>query len=237
MSRSAVIGFIVGVVLLGAIAAVSFWGRSAVDNEEQKIANRVAVDAAKSTAKDVGTAAVRNEAADISDRLLAGAGKSADQGSTSKEAPVEVSKVETETKVDRAAFTITLPPGATVDPEGTYPGADHVLNANLPGHSMTSIVVVDAKDKASDYESASIASIMKRIESPTEYTPVVLDSFNVSGTKGFQGIVKGEKFAFETGYVQGKEKACVVVVEFPAEDRATVAPVLKRALESLRMKQ
>lgn len=175
MSRSAVIGFIAGLIVVGVITVVFFGGRSMVDKEVQKVANRVALDAAKATAKDVGTAAVRKEASDISDRLLAGAGKSAENGLPSKEAPVEVTKVETETKVDRAAFSITLPAGATVDPEGAYPGADHVLNANLPGHSMTSIVMLDDRNKAAEYESESIASIKKRIENPAEYAPIVLD--------------------------------------------------------------
>src|SRR5262249_48531225 len=142
ISKSTIVGFAAGVVAVCTIGGIIILSRATIDHEAQAAANKAAMEAAHTSATQAANQGGRKAAQDIWDKLLAGMDKSL----VPPPPAVEVTKVETETKVDREAFTITVPPGSTVDPQIKYPGAEHVLSVNVAGHCLISIIVVDSKD-------------------------------------------------------------------------------------------
>ena len=233
MPKSTIAAFIAGLAAACLVLGIVLWSKSVVDHTEQKIVDKAVASAAQQASRQVGEEGVRNSAKEIADKLLA----QSDKRDKSVPPSVEVATVETQTKVDKDAYSITMPPGITVDPQGEGPGSDHILSTHIGHDSSMNLLLVDHKENAPTCVEDATSSIQKKMDNAEEFSPAALPQFKAVNQKAFWGKINGVKWAYEVGGVQGKEKACVIILGYSVEEKAKTLPLLKKALESLQMKQ
>jgi hypothetical protein len=134
-------------------------------------------------------------------------------------------------------FAITLPNGATVDPESASLGSERFVTASLPGHGTICISVADNKEQARTIFDQLLASFREKVQNPEKVMADAFDSTRVVSATGIRGSIKGEEFRYEVGQYEGWDKAFVIVCEYAGENKGEAVEMMRKALGTFRMKQ
>jgi hypothetical protein len=244
-NRSAVVGIGIGallaVLLIGGGYLASRLFFTAVDHEVQQQVRQAVAPGSQPAVRQAVDDAGRKAAKEISNKLLSEAKKpeKPEKPETHEDAKstLEVSE-EAPVTVDREAFSITLPPGSTIDPADPGLGSERLVHAKLPDHGTITFVMIEDKSKAKDSLEDSLKAIRLKADRTKDVTPEVMGLEYWSSAVA--ATVKDKPFIFEAGEREGTDKACLIVLEYPAtpEDarKQTVAQ-FRKTLLTLKMKQ
>jgi hypothetical protein len=234
MSKSAIAGivaavFVVG-LLLGLYVLPGLYAMQASKEAVQKAAPQVVSQAvqplvkeqAQKTAKDIAdTIAARPRDSDIDIR------------------PAPKTDAAASIFIDRASFQVTLPPGSTLMPDNPKYGPDRLVECRLPSIASLNILLVDDKASAASIAESTLKGLRGTLTEPTTNHWSVLPWMNVAGVNGMEGSIQGQLFAFETGYIPGTAKACVIIIEYPmdSEKKSAATASIQQAISTLTVKQ
>jgi hypothetical protein len=242
-NRSTAVGIVIGVLLAvfliggGYLASRLFY--TAVDHEVQKQTQQqvqqAVAPAAQSPVRQAVDDAGRKAAKEVSDKLLADARKP--ETHEDAKSTLEVSE-EAPVTVERDAFSITLPPGSTVDPANPDVGSEKLVHARMPRHGSLSIAVIDDKSEAKDRADAAVNEMRGKVDHPKEVAAQVMGLEYWS--TAFAATVEDEPYIFEVGQRDGRDKACIFILGYPmmpTDRRKKAVGYLREALQTFRMKQ
>lgn len=232
-----VIGAILAFLLLGGgylasrlfVTAVDHEVRKQVQQQGQPPLGAAAQPAVRQALDDAG----RKAAKEISDKLLADANRRSEEPRStlqvSEEAPVTV---------DREAFSITLPPGSTVEPANPDVGSEKLVHTKMPRHGSLTIVVIDDKAEAKERAEFALGDLRGKVDHPKDVPAQVMGLEYWSSA--FAATLVDESFIFEVGQRDGRDKACIFLLQYPmtpASRRKQAVEYLRNALQTFRMKQ
>ncbi len=233
MSRPGVIGLIVACLVAGVLIGIYVAPRMMVDQTGRQAARDAVGPAIQPAIRQVTSEAGRKAASELADKILAGAHPVGEEAQSMPSAAPVTSPVV----VDRQAFTVTLPPAATVDPEDVAVGSERMITANVSHSGILCVVVTNNKDEATSSYDDALARFRGKVENATQEKPATFDSLRVSRTTAVRGIIKGQEFRFEIAQCEGWDKGCLIIVEYPEQDKGDVVPMMSKALGTFRMKQ
>jgi hypothetical protein len=131
--------------------------------------------------------------------------------------------------IERAAYSISVPVDSTVDAEDSSIDKEHLTTIDLPDGSTITIVVIDDKTVAGGAYDKAIASVRGRIEDAVGQKSDVFNSRALRST-AMIGAVKGKKYDFDLGEIEGDRKACLIIVQHQDQNKAEAMEVLRRAV-------
>lgn len=233
MSRSTVLGIIAGCLAACVLIGIYLLSGRWVEHAERQAAREAVGPALQQSVREAANEAGRKAASEMADKILAESQK----GGAASPPKSDTTPVGAPVKVERKAFAITLPPGATVDPEDPSVGSERLVTADLPDHGTIIIVVADDKQHTGSAYEDTLASLRKKVEDAEEEKPESFDSLKVARATGIKGTVKGIAFRYEIGQCEGWDKGCVIVVEYPEENRDAMVAMMGKALGTFNMKQ
>lgn len=237
MSRSALRGIIavciVGALLIGITVLPRLWG----EQTAHQVAREAVGPALQQSVRQVADEAGRRAAREMAEKILPDAHGSGAATVPTSSAASEPTPVAAPIKVERQAFEITLPSGATVDPEDASVGSERLVMVNMPDHGLLSIVVFDDKKRAESGFEETLSKLRGKMEKAEEEKPEALEALHAVRATGMKGTVKGEEFEYEIGQCEGWDKGFVMVLEYPEENKAAAVAMLSKALGTFRMKQ
>lgn len=203
-------------------------------------AAQAAHDTVQAYARTAITQTVRDGAAD---QTRAAAKRTADgllepRNESTPAMPQETNRPDLiQTRVDRGSFDIMLPPGCSVDPPSRAVAGLTGISINLPGHGMISIQVFDDADAARRSYDAMWDRLRAGVANPIEVDSDLLDSVRPVRSTGLKGVTNMVPIEYQMAECASRSKGYYILTEFPAEDKSAVAPVVRKALASLHMKQ
>jgi len=249
MSRSAIAGTI-AVCFVAAVVAftIRVLPRMFAEHEARMAASEATGPAIHDAIHEAASEAGRKAAGDVANKIPAGlheGGAGTRSPNADKALPgthegagaSTPNPIEAPISVQRAAFTITLPPGSSVNPETTGIGSERMVIADLPEHSMIGILVADKKEQAAKDYVALLAKFRGVFSNAQEDKPDAFDAIRPVRATAVKGRIKTVDSVFEIGQCEGWDKTCTIYVEYPAEDKAKIMPLMTKALATFRMKQ
>jgi hypothetical protein len=204
-----------------------------VRKQAQQQARQAVAPAANPVIRQALDDAGRRAAKEVSDKLLAGSKKPREEPTS----PLQISE-EAPVAVDRGAFSITLPPGSTIDPADPELGSERLVHAKLPDHGTITFVTIEDKSRAKDHLDDSLKAIRLKADHAKEVSPEVMGLEYWSSA--LAATVQDKPYIFEAGERDGTDKACLIILEYPVtpEDaRKQAVAEFRKALLTFKMKQ
>lgn len=226
MSRSLVVRIVVFCGIVGAWVGIrvlpGFWARRTAQQVASDVAHDVARDAAHKVADDVLRDVARQVAADVLRNM-----SSTRPATASADATV----------IDRAGYTITLPGNCTVDLPEAGVDRNRLTTVNLPNHGGLIIVAIEDKALAPPQFDKMIAALQGKLEGCSSVKSNAFDRAKAARSTAFSGTAKGERFTYEIAQLEGQQKACLVIVEYPDESSAASVELAQKALATFQIKE
>lgn len=246
MSKSAIAGFAAGCIVCGVLIGLYFLTKTGAERAGREAARTEIRQQVQDSIHKAADESGRQEAREIADQILSAQGKAGAATSPPSappsalpvtSPPPSASSTTAPIAIERDAFAVDLPAGASVDPESASVGSERLVTANLPGHGLTSFVTVDDPARAERVGDDARKKLRAKVENAVDVAAAALDSPKVKHATGLQGSLNGLEFVYEVGQVAGRDKACVIVVEYPQDDKDQVASAVRQAMQTFRMKQ
>ena len=220
--RRVVIFCVVVVVVAGLRLLPEWWARRAGREVAGEAAKSAVQDAIRQSIDEVARDAARKVADDVRREVTKD-----NPGGTTRGAATAASAV-----IDAVGYRIMLPDHSTVDPVDN----DHLATANLPGGGTLMIVAIDKKEQAAASFDQAVASLRGKLENPAVRTTDTFDPARAVRSTAFDGGIQGKPFGFEIGQIEGRSRACVIILEYPEARRGEVMEMARKALGTLQIK-
>ncbi|MDB5333171.1 MAG: hypothetical protein JWP03_4322 [Phycisphaerales bacterium] len=230
-SKSIVVRALIFCGVIGAFICIKvlpgFFARRAEHQAASQVANEAARDAAQRAVNDVVHDAVKQKAAEILRDVVGSENPSTAPAATNPG----------DTVIERTGYRITLPGNSTVDPPDANVGKDRLTQVNLPDHGALIIVAVDDKTLAAPEFDKMAASLQAKLESASIAKAGTFDGVKAARSTAISGTVKGERFAYEIAQIEGQKKACLIVLEYPEENKAATIGIMQKALATFQIRE
>jgi len=235
MSKSAIAGTVAAVFVLGLVLGLYVLPGVYATQVGKEAARKAVPPAVSQAVQPIVKEQAQKTAKDIADTISA---LPRDSDIDIRPAP-KTDATAASIFVDRAAFKVTLPPGSTLMPDNPKYGPDRLVECRLPSSASLNILLVDDKASAASLAESTLKGLRGTLTEPTTNHWSVLPWMNVAGVNGMEGSIQGQLFAFETGYLSGTAKACVIIVEYPMnnEKKQAATDSIQQAISTLTVKQ
>jgi hypothetical protein len=222
-----VLAFCVVIVVLVGIRVLPKWWAERVGREAAHDAVTQAVANAATQAADDVTRRIAREMADQVVRDIAkGEGGGTTRATQARAGPV----------VELAAFRITLPEKSTVDPADPSLGRERMTTVNLPNGGTMVFVVEDDKLRMTRQFDSAASGCKVKLENPSARDTDTFDPVKVVRSTAIRGVLNGERFVFEIGQCEGRQKAVLIILDYAEAKQVESVEMIRRALGTFEMK-